>query len=687
MTQKRLSWLVLALAFVWMAFVFASFYLVRQQRPLSEVHVRAIASTLLDLLCAGGITLVAASVGARMCVWLGIEFDHPAEILVWGTGAGLGLISLCVLGIGLLGWLTRWVAIVLLIALFVGSLPGLARVGRAVASLHSAARPNAWLSAYLVTMLVLTLLLSLTPPLDWDGLFYHLTLPRLYIEQGRVAPVTDMPHQYFPSLMEMLYMAAMLLRGDSAAKLLHYAFLVLLGGAVYLLAQRHLRQGYGWPAVTAFAAMPMVWVLGGWAYNDLALAFCQVAALWALLSWFRRGTWRWLALSGVFCGLALGVKYTAFVCPVALALFACWHLWRARATWQVWLRALAVLCGVALLVAAPWYLRNLALTGNPVYPFGHGLLGGPDWDAWRAAWYARAGTGLGWNIAELIRLPWTLTLGLRDMNFHDGRAGPLFLLALPFLIAWIARLFGRPGPRPPALGYVLAFSAAQFAFWTLGVMSSRSLFQARLLLPMFAVLCPPLAYLYDELRTLDTRLLSLRRLVGLSVVLVLALNLTYVLLATYFYPSVMRIRPLAVLVGEESRDAFLSRNLGSHYAAMQLVNERVPREGRVLFLWEPRSYYCEPAAQPDAILERWAWLMHRYGGNVDAIARALGQEYTHVLLWRSRCEAMRETRMDPLSDADLAGLDALIEAHLAPEGTVGDGYELYSLKEPTAGGG
>jgi hypothetical protein len=195
------------------------------------------------------------------------------------------------------------------------------------------------------------------------------------------------------------------------------------------------------------------------------------------------------------------------------------------------------------------------------------------------------------------------------------------------------------------------------------------------LLPAFAALCAPLAYLFDELRVLDTRLFSLRRLIGMSIALVLAANLCYQSLDT------LRIRPLPTLVGEESGEEYLTRNLGAHYMAMGSVNERVPEDGQVLFLWEPRSYYCRRTAQPDPILERWAWLYHQHDGDPGTIARALREEgYTHVLLHRAGLEFMRQNRLDPLSDGHFAALETFTEVHLRQEARVGEAYQLYRLR-------
>jgi hypothetical protein len=232
-----------------------------------------------------------------------------------------------------------------------------------------------------------------------------------------------------------------------------------------------------------------------------------------------------------------------------------------------------------------------------------------------------------------------------------------FSRSLPFLLAWFLRLFGHSKARPQAVGYLATWAVLQYAVWVFGVVNSRSLFQSRLLLPAFAALCVPVAYVYEELRALDNRVFSLRRVIWMSITLVFAANLCYQGLYT------MQIRPLPVLVGQEPREAFLARNLGAHYTAMRMVNRRVSETGRILFLWEPRSYYCLLPAQPDPILERWAWLRHQHGDDLDGMADALWKEgYTHLLLYRDGLELARQIGFDALDDAQVTALETFSTA-------------------------
>ena len=78
-------------------------------------------------------------------------------------------------------------------------------------------------------------------------------------------------------------------------------------------------------------------------------------------------------------------------------------------------------------------------------------------------------------------------------------------------------------------------------------------------------------------------------------------------------------QPWAYLSGAETRDDYLTRRLGAHYAAMQALNEKLPPDAVVQFLWEPRSYYSRVPAEPDAILDRWPWLLSRHEGDLERI--------------------------------------------------------------------
>ncbi len=650
----------IALLITWLFAILAVFYLI--QKPLTPTTVQALMRSVLDVAVALGIVGLGAALGRRILVWLDLA-DLPPSDLVWLAPAlGLGGLGLIGLGLGLAGRRPLVYGLGLVgIGLLVRD--GLA-LGRQLIGWRPRLAVGRWGRRYLALTLALTALLALTPPTSWDGLFYHLTGPALYIAQGQIALLdVNIPHLAFPSLMEMLFGLAMLLRSDVAAKLLHLTYGLLLAALVYRLSQRWQgREAAGW-SLLLLAAMPMVAVLAAWAYNDLALAFYQLAALYALLAWQETQRWGWLGASGLLSGLALGLKYTAFLLPLVGLIYLFWqphHRRRAALTF-------ALLTGLA---ALPWYLRNWAFTGNPVYPFLVGFFGGRDWDGFRAAWYAHAGTGIGWRPLDILALPATMTLGLRDANYYDGRMGPLFLALAPALL-WLIVQIRRRERWMALLG---GFAAIQALVWTLGVIQSRALFQARLFLPGFVALIPLFSETLVQIPILDRRKFSLSAFVQMLVGVVLAFNLVSQTL------DVLRLNPFGYLIGDENRSAYLGRVLGDHYRALERLGEVVAEDGRVLFLWEPRSYYSPRPAQPDAILDNWSHLLHLYGDEERVAAHLRAEGFTHVLLYQWGLDFVIKEGESPLPPEDVERLQAFVERRLMLVETVGL-YRLYRLGE------
>jgi len=393
MVSRRLRLLVTLLFILWLFFVLASFFAV--QKPFSTANALAVGRVLLDLVAAGWLVLVALAVGSWLLPRCRLTDLPLLETLVLGTGLGFGVLGLLGLLFGLGGLLRPSIFYVITIALSLISIPPLVRLSRRGRHWRLANPPSWPVGLFLGAVVLLTLLVALLPPTDWDGLFYHLTGPKLYIQAGRIVGGVDIPHQSFPSLMEMLFTWAILLRGDNAAKLLHACFGLLLAGLVYLIAHRFFGRKSAWLAVAVLASMPMINTLAGWAYNDLALAFYQLASLYAIINYLlimnnstNRSTGvlaepfihhsplSWLLLSAIFAGLAMGLKYTSFVTPLVVAGLIGWDVIRRQSnpTRLVALKNLVIFALAAALVAAPWYVKNWFFTGNPgiaIFPIPH----------------------------------------------------------------------------------------------------------------------------------------------------------------------------------------------------------------------------------------------------------------------------------------------------------------------------
>lgn len=674
----------ITLFLLWLFFSLGSYYLVQKPFSLPQIvflaqdsfiwqkvggNAAALQRTLLDLLTGLWMVFIAAGVGRwllRLSRWSPPSLLAEMVLSIGLGWGGLGLITL---------WLGAWqlfrpaVFTGLAVVLTLVVLPhGWYWWGALRPRLRTLSRPSPLITLYLILVLGLALTLALLPPVSWDGLFYHLKGPKLYLQAGGLIGGVDIPHLNFPSLLEMDFLLAMAWRGDTVAHLIHLSFVPLLMGVVTLLARDWLKLSSARTTVLLLLSLPMVLSLGTWAYNDLALAFYSAAAVYLF------GFWLWrtdpaqhtpLPLAGLFAGCAMSLKYTSIITPVLLMTLL---LWSHRHDWRSAWRPLLMFALPAGLVVAPWLIKNWLLTGNPVYPF---VFGGQFWDSYRAAAYAETGSGIGFNPLAILRLPYDLTIGLEDAS-QDGQTGPLFLASLPLMLFYTMGRLRHEVPQ--ALKTLLVFALGYYLFWMVGVISSHALWQSRLLLPAYILLCPAVAWIWADSRRFDHPEFSLHRFLHIALALVLTLGLINQLL---FW---IGEAPWHYLVGEQSRSANLTRRLGGHYEAMSWLNENLPDEAVVLFLWEPRSYYCDLDCRPDSILDRMGDWEYLYGDAEGIAAAWQAQGVTHVLLWRSALEFVlkqqAETGLYRVNQPLLADLQ---QEYLLPPDVVA-GYEIYQLR-------
>ena len=175
---------------------------------------------------------------------------------------------------------------------------------------------------------------------------------------------------------------------------------------------------------------------------------------------------------------------------------------------------------------------------------------------------------------------------------------------------------------------------AHFAFWTLGVIWSRSLWQSRLLLPGLVGLVPLAGWVWTQLATLELPQFSLGRFLNIAIGLSLLLTIVDVGILT------RQINPTPYLLGLESREEHLTRRLGAYYAAMEEINTQLPAEAKVVFLWEPRSYYCRLNCRPDSILDEFPHLVDQYGSADNIVQQWQTDGITHILVHRAGLNLM-----------------------------------------------
>jgi hypothetical protein len=355
---------------------------------------------------------------------------------------------------------------------------------------------------------------------------------------------------------------------------------------------------------------------------DLALTFYSLAALYALLAWlYPKGESSqpsgWLVLAGVFGGACLSIKYTGGVTLLILGAVLLWSLIRRHLTLRHALLGGLVVGGLSLAVAAPWYLKNAIVAGNPVYPL---VWGGHEWNEIDTRWLLAIGQEM--SVLDLLIVPWTLTVvGQQGTAAYDATYSPLFLMLLPLLL--IVRR------KAPGLGALLIAAGMGYGTWIVSGAAAYGTFvlRGRQLLPIFAPLSLLCAYSLDRMELWDRPSFSLQRVLKIITGLTLGFGLlSHVLLAT-------SLNPWPYLVGQQSREHYLESYVPQRLQqTFGYLNENLDPDDKVLFVWELRSYGLEIPHQADILLNNFAQSLARYG-SPEGVADGLAEEgFTHILV-------------------------------------------------------
>jgi hypothetical protein len=228
----------------------------------------------------------------------------------------------------------------------------------------------------------------------YDTLSYHLHVPATWMHDRRLSIVPavfgDPSPAYAPSNLELWFLFLMApLRSDYLAGVGQLPFAALAVGAIATIVRD--AGGFRVAALAVallFVLIPEVWGQMPTAMTDLGLAACLAASLpFAIRLWNARPRRRAdLLAAATAIGLAIGTKYAAAALALPFAALVA----------VAWLRRPLDLRGGALAVALVlatggfWYVRNAAVTGNPLYPVAvaggalrlPALYGRPEMWAW-----------------------------------------------------------------------------------------------------------------------------------------------------------------------------------------------------------------------------------------------------------------------------------------------------------------
>lgn len=497
------------------------------------------------------LALLAYLIGAQLTQHL--RYASPLERLALSVALGFGVEGLIVFVLGIAGLLCRVALVIAAIGVIVLSFPVWRSWGRGLCNgmqhLRHLGRRKVVvrLLALLVLAVVLGpfLLLPLYPPTAWDSTSYHLPIAKLYVESQRIVTAQFLRYPLFPQLGEMLFAAVLAFSDAISAQLTQFVMLAVLLAGCVAFCERFFSRRSGLWAAAMVASYPLVIWAASVAYIDAALMTYVFFAIYALEVAIQERDKKWFILCGVFAGFAAGTKYTALFFAGMLSLLVLIDAFQRRDG-----RGLISYGASLLLVASPWYVRNLVIAGNPVWPFLSEVFGfwlwNPD-DLRRQMQDLAHAHVVGRSLIDFLRLPWNLSQRIY-LYHHEAPFSPVFLgLPLGFL-----------GIKHATVRRLMLIAFSFLGFWFLTTQIPRYLLPV---LPIFSILT---AWAGDQL-LVHTRLGNREKgLLARPLVVLLGVVLFMCPGWVYGVTSLSRLGPIPVT--PQQREGFLTSRLPTYKA-------------------------------------------------------------------------------------------------------------------------
>jgi len=432
------------------------------------------AITLFEVL---GFCLAFASLGNLLLRYLRFEFESDAEHFLSAVAVGLVTTEVLLFMVQLtqrirLGcWLISGLLCVLL-------LRNWSRVWEKARGALREMAPQSRSSRFLLILIAIVasveFLSALAPLTGSDALQYHFTIQKQILEYG-FHPIFSNSHSFACGQHHLLILLGLGLGSEK----LSLGF-IFLGGVLTAASLACLASRWASPViVTGFALIFLLSPLAFWQLTssgspDIYMAFLASTAVIVLVQEKGGASWRQALLVGLLAGGVAGAKYTGCFLAAALALAAVIEL-------RSVVSASFLLAGS--LASGIWpYLRNLAWTGNPIFPFLAARLSpGLVTSAALANMYTDTGTATRHSLIQV--LPFVFFAGVRPSGaglweFYGPTVlvlAPLTILAIKnerrwrvLILVWLASSLGISSTSGlarfllPVYPIALACSAAGF---------------------------------------------------------------------------------------------------------------------------------------------------------------------------------------------------------------------------------
>ena len=571
-----------------------------------------------------------------------------------------------------------------------------------------------WIKAVLVVLLALNIIsiviLAGVPPVSRDALTHHLAVPKLYLKHGSIYEIPDVEFSYYPMNLDLLYMIPLYFGNDIIPKYIHFAFALLTSFLIFGYLQKRLDVLYALLGAVFFLSLPIILKLSITVYVDLGLVFFSTAALIYLFKWINNDyKIKYLLISAVCGGLALGTKYNGLIALFILTVFIPFVFIsdakkkikvsdsEAKSSLiKIQLKAVgfgAIFIFIAMMVFSPWMIRNYIWKANPIYPlyeqiFNHYRPVSPDTkteqqiletdtdpeqtsEAKSTRWspFAIRKVIYGEPLWKIALIPVRIFFQGRDDSpkHFDGKLSP-FLFLLPFFSLF---QISRNSPALRTEKKIFIFFVTLFILYAFSMTSIR--------IRYIAPIIPPLVILsifgfHNIAYALTNRWKNLPNWFSKGCILFLGgAVLSYN--GIYIFQQFNYVQPFSYLSRQMGRDAYIVK-YRPEYSIFQYANNHLSDNSKILGLFlGNRRYYSD--RELIFGVNDFKESVYR-SDSADRLLKDLEKNgYTHLIIrfdlinrWMS--EQLGERKKEMLKEFFAAYIQLILSK---------DGYGLFELKK------
>lgn len=534
---------------------------------------------MIDLLYLVLVVFTSLSLGNLILRLLKLKLESPAEVSLYSTALGLGLMAQLVMLLGFMGLFYRYVILSLFFLLLIAAIFFIRKVSlRPQVDLKAKwSRQPLWFKAIVVITLMymsFQLLNCMTPVANGDSIAWYLSVPKHYLENHGIMNrqlVEDYSSSNMPQNLYMLSVLGMTLSSEILSQLiLGWLMSILAFLAVYVAIKSFTSRKIAFLGAALFYTMPTLsWLIYS-AKMDLGYVAFELCFWSLLLKWFISKEDKILYMSAIFLGLAIGSKYHSLLALAVVSIGLFVYFLASRHGFQRALTTAFIFGIISLAIGSPSLIKNLYLTGDPFYPMfkGEGFLRGEGYDLYK-------------SVLDIPKFIYAMVFGkqfvMSPLYMADKPLGFLPFIFFPFLS--LRRLRGHKALIAIACVYIILFLAAvMFSVWPF----------PRHILPAVG-----LVVILSAVGANTKVNLSSRSLLGTAIALILLYQVLYLAVP---YSSMDKVD---YLLGRMSKTEYLSNNIfdkpgGTHMNSKMLSYvASMPKGTRILALDDGNGYYVD----------------------------------------------------------------------------------------------